>query len=121
MDQLAQKERESEKTYEFQLLKKRELYVRMDIFTVAVVTGALFYTFGWRLTDKEDLMAIGLLVLAIIFNGVLLLSNFWSVEANEFFAYAKLTDSDIERCTHVKVRINNKKQNVVKRYIVPLL
>ena len=42
------------------------------------------------MTDKEDLMAIGMLVLAIMFNGVLLLSNFWSVDANEFFAYAKL-------------------------------
>ena len=83
--------------------------MRMDIFTVALATGALFYAFGWRLTDKEDLLAIGMLVLGILFNGVLLLSNFWSVDANEFFAYAKLQNNQIEQCTHVKVRIDNRK------------
>lgn len=66
-------------------------------------------------------MAIGMLVLGIMFNGVLLLSNFWSVDAHEFFAYAKLQSNQIESCTHVKVRIHNKKQNVIKRYIVPLM
>ena len=70
--------------------------MRMDIFTVAVACGALVYAFGWRLTDKEDLLAIGMLVLGILFNGVLLLSNFWSVDANEFFAYAKLANNQIE-------------------------
>ena len=90
MDKIAQKEAESKKRFEFFLLKERPLYMRMDFFVVAAATGALFQVFGWRLTDKEDLMAIGMLVLGIMFNGVLLLSNFWSVEANEFFAYAKL-------------------------------
>ena len=66
------------------------MYLRLDFFVVALATAVLFQIFGWRLTDKEDLMAIGMLVLAIMFNGVLLLSNFWSVDANEFFAYAKL-------------------------------
>lgn len=70
--------------------------MRMDIFTVAIATGALFYVFGWRLTDKEDLLAIGMLVLGILFNGVLLLSNFWSVDANEFFAYANIKEDQIE-------------------------
>ena len=88
---------------------------------MAAATGSLFYVFGWRLTDKEDLLAIGMLVLGILFNGVLLLSNFWSVNANEFFAYAKLQDNQIEVCTHVKVKIDNRKQNVIKRYIVPLI
>jgi len=93
----------------------------MDVFTVTVVTGALFYIFGWRLSNKEDLLAMGMLVLGIMFNGVLLLSNFWSVDANEFFAYANLNNNQIETCTHVKVRIDNRKQNVIKRYIVPLI
>ena len=70
--------------------------MRMDIFTVGIATGALFYVFGWRLTDKEDLLAIGMLVLGILFNGVLLLSNFWSVDANEFFAYANIKEDQIE-------------------------
>ena len=95
--------------------------MRMDFFTVAIASGALFYIFGWRLIDKEDLLAMGMLVLGIMFNGVLLLSNFWSVDANEFFAYANLKNDQIERCTHVKVRIDNRKQNVIKRYIVPLI
>ena len=62
-----------------------------------------------------------MLVLGIIFNGVLLLLNHWSVSAHETFAYKKLDDSQIEQCSHVRVRINNKKQNVIKRHIVPLI
>jgi len=69
----------------------------------------------------EDLLAVGCLILAIAFNGVLLLSNHWSVGANEFFAFATLKEDQIEQCTHVKVRVDNKKQNTVKRHIVPLL
>lgn len=44
--------------------------------------------FGKELTNMENILAIGSLILAVAFNGVLLLSNFWSVAANEFFAYA---------------------------------
>ena len=95
--------------------------MRADYVTVVIVTVTLLHQFGLRLIDKEDLLGIGMLVLGILFNGVLLLSNHWSVSAHEFFAYAKLEKNQIDTCTHVRVRIDNKKQNVVKRYIVPLI
>lgn len=67
--------------------------MRADFSTAGAVSFAMLYYFGWRLTDKEDLLAIGLLVLAILFNGVLLLSNHWSVACHEFFAYVKLAET----------------------------
>lgn len=72
------------------------------------------------MADMEDLLAVGCLILAVLFNSVLLLSNFWSVKANEFFGYAQLKDGDIANCTHVKVQIQNHKAHTVKRFIVPL-
>ena len=83
--------------------------MRADIMVAFGVTCGLLYVFGWRLFDKEDLLGIGCLVLGILFNGVLLLSNFWSVVCHEFFAYRSLADDQIESCTHVRVKIDNKK------------
>jgi hypothetical protein len=67
------------------------------------------YQFGWQMTDKENLLAIGCLILAIAFNGVLLLLNFWSVAAHEFFAYRTIGPNMIDKCSHVKAIVNNKK------------
>jgi magnesium-transporting ATPase (P-type) len=66
------------------------------------------------MTDKENLLAVGCLILAVGFNGVLLLLNFWSVAAHEFYAYGSLPDKAIEQCTHVKAKVDNKKQNTTK-------
>lgn len=73
------------------------------------------------MTDKENLLAIGCLILAVALNGVLLLLNFWSVAAHEFYAYSALASNQIEKCTHVKAKVVNKKQNTVKQFIVPLI
>jgi hypothetical protein len=81
----------------------------------------MFGNFGWRMTDMEDLMAVGMLVLAITFNGVLLLLNFWSVNMHEFFGFVQVQNSRIDQCTHVRVTMTNQKQNTVKRFIIPLL
>ena len=72
------------------------------------------------MTDKENLLATGMLILAIFVNGVLLLLNHWSVQAHQFYAYTVLPDAAIERCTHVKAKIFNPKQNTRKQFIVPL-
>lgn len=120
MEEIARQDQEKKKEYEFNLLRRREAYLRADYMTTVAVTILLVYSFGWRLVDKEDLLGIGMLVLGILFNGVLLLLNHWSVSAHETFAYKKLSDQDIDVCSHVRVRINNKKQNVIKRHIVPL-
>ena len=52
---------------------------------------------------------------------LLFLINFWSVNYNVIIAYNKLMPGQIENCTHVKIRLENKKQHTIKRYIVPIM
>lgn len=107
-------ESQKKKTYHFTLLRRKEPYQRLDFILVASISAFMCYQFGWQMTDKEDLLAVGCLILAVGTNGVLLLLNFWSVAAHEFYAYASLPDSAIDRCTHVKAKVENKKQNTKK-------
>ena len=104
-----EKEKKKKKEYTFSLLQRRAMYLRVDIAAVAIVTVTVFYNFGWQLTDKENLLAMGCLVLSILLNGVLLLNNYWSVGYNQTIAYKSLYEGDIGNCTHVRVRIDNKK------------
>ena len=64
---------------------------------------------------------MGCMVLTVLLNGVLLLCNHWSVAYHETIAYQSLAGNQIDKCTHVRVRIDNKKQNIIKRFIVPLI
>merc|ERR1712166_893566 len=59
------------------------------------------------MTDMEDLMAVGMLILAITFNGVLLLLNFWSVNIHELFGFVQVAPAKIGDCTHVRVTMTN--------------
>jgi hypothetical protein len=85
------------------------------------VWSVIFSVFGFRVFDKEDLLASVCFILSIAVNGVFVLCNFWSVNWNEFCAYSQLPDDQVENCTHVRVKVENKKQNTIKRFIVPLL
>ena len=85
------------------------MWQRVDLMAVSVITCAVLYSFGWQLTDKEDLLAMGCLVLSILLNGVLILNNYWSVAYHETIAYKSLKPIEIERCSHVRTTINNKK------------
>ena len=78
------------KSYEFALLARRPTYVRFDILSVLAITATLIYQFGWSLTDKEDLLAMGMMVLTVMLDGVLLLCNHWSVAYHETIAYKNL-------------------------------
>lgn len=108
MDQQAKKKK---KLYEFALLHRRPYWHRADFAAVTVVTLALFIKFGWSLTDKEDLLAMASLIFGVLINGIFLLCNHWSVAYHETIAYQSLNGAQIDKCTHVKVRIDNKKQN----------
>ena len=99
--------RKKKKVYEFHLLRTRPANWRPDFVIVAIVSAIVFLTYGWRMTDMEDLMAVGMLVLAITFNGVLLLSNSWSVNIHEFFGYSQVDPTKIDDCTHVRVTVTN--------------
>ena len=116
-----EKSEKKKKEYAFALLRRRPMWMRVDLIFVTLATIALVHHFGWQLTDKEDLLAMGCMVLVIIFNGVLLLNNYWSVAYHETIAYQSLSGHEIDKCSHVRVRIDNKKQSIVKKFIVPIL
>jgi hypothetical protein len=78
------------KTYIFSLLRRRHIALRIDSILVTLVWGTIFYLFGFRCFDKEDLMASVCFILSIAVNGVLVLANFWSVAWNEFCAFATI-------------------------------
>ena len=88
---------------------------------VTAISVAVGQTFGMQLFDKENLLGSGALILTVAVNGVLLLLNHWSIGANQFYAYSKLKPHQIDRCTHVRAVVTNKKQNTVKQFIVPLI
>ena len=81
------------KTYTFNLLKRRHVSVRVDTILVSLVWGTIFYLFGLRCFDKEDLLASVSFILSIAVNGVFILANFWSVAWNEFCAYASIGEN----------------------------
>ena len=58
---------------------------------------------------------------AVTFVMLLFLMNFWSVNANVFLEYSTLNPGQIDKCTHVKVKLENKKSHTVRRYIVPII
>jgi len=99
--------RKKKKVYEFHLLRTRPATLRPDFIIVGIISAYVALKYGWRMTDMEDLMAVGMLVLAITFNGVLLLSNSWSVNIHEFFGFSKVDPTKIDDCTHVRVTVTN--------------
>jgi len=76
---------------------------------VGILTMGLVSQFGWQLTDKEDLLAMACLIVVALLDGVLLLCNHWSVNYHETICYKQLAGDQVSRCTHVKVRIENRK------------
>ena len=102
-------ESQKKKTYEFSLLRRRPAYLRIDTVLVAAISVAVGHTFGMQLFDKENLLGSGALILTVAVNGVLLLLNHWSIGANQFYAYSKLKPHEIDRCTHVRAVVTNKK------------
>ena len=80
-------EEKKKKEYSFTLLLRRPMWMRVDLIAVTIVTAYVLGYFGWQLTDKEDLLAMGSMVLAALVNGVLLLGNHWWVVYHETIAY----------------------------------
>lgn len=97
------------------------MYFRADIFAVVSLTGFIVSYFGWQLTDKEDLLAMASLIFGCLLNSVFLLCNYWSVAYNTAIAYQTLKANQVDKCSHVKVCIDNKKQNQKKEFIVPII
>lgn len=108
---------------EFSLLKKRPYYLRFDFLSAILVSYVYYHIFWEQAFDWEHLLATVMLILTVTLVFVIFLLNFWSVSAHVFFQYKALDSlqrGNIEKCTHVRIRLENKKQHTVKRYIVPI-
>ena len=58
-------------------------------------------------------------MLAIIAHSLLFFVNFWSADINVFFAYSKI--DDIQECSDIWIKLENKKQQTIKTMVVPRL
>jgi len=52
---------------------------------------------------------------------LLFLLNFWSVAANTFICYQTLKTGEIDKCTNVLVKTENRKSHTTRRHIVPII
>lgn len=83
---------------------------------------AIWWNFGSKIFDREELVPVLCLILAITVHSLMFFINFWNADINVLFAFTKLAeDVNIQECTHIWVKIENKKQETVKKMIVPLL
>lgn len=48
-------------------------------------------------------------MLAVFVHSLLFFVNFWSANMNVFICYSKLNKDQIKNCTHVWVKVENKK------------
>jgi cation-transporting ATPase 13A1 len=84
-----------------------------------VTIFALYWNFGTRIFDREELVPVLCLMLACTVHSLLFFVNFWSADINVFFAYSKI--NDIQDCTDIWIQIENKKQQTIKKTVVPRL
>lgn len=95
------------KIYEFQLLKRNKLWGRFDVYPLFSTSFLLYYNYGTRIFDREELVPVLMFMLAIICHSLLFFVNFWSADLNVFFAYSKI--DDIQDATDIWIRLENKK------------
>ena len=76
---------------------------------MAVTAYFIYSNFGAKIFDREELVPVLSLMAAITFHSLLFFVNFWSADANLLIAYSQLTAEDIKKCTHVWVKVVNKK------------
>ena len=109
------------KVYNYLLLRKRPTYLRVDVVPVFFSAFAIYYNFGSKVFDREELVPVLTMVAAIMVHALMFFVNFWSADLNVMIAYSKLSADDIKTCTHVWVKVHNKKQDTIKRHITPLV
>lgn len=101
--------KEPSKIYEFKLLKKNDIWMRLDFYPPFVTAFLLYHNFGSKIFDREQLVPVLSLMLACTVHSLMFFVNFWSADINVFFAYKKLSIDSIENATHVWVSLENKK------------
>lgn len=59
---------------------------------VFVTSAAIWYNFGSKIFDREELVPVLSLVLAITVHSLMFFINFWNADINVLFAFTKLPD-----------------------------
>ena len=68
------------------------MHLRYDVAPVFVTGAAIWYNFGSKIFDREELVPVLSLVLAITVHSLMFFINFWNADINVLFAYTKLPD-----------------------------
>jgi hypothetical protein len=89
---IAQKKGPS-KLYSFQLLRKRPTLWRMDVFPLLPSVAAIWFNFGAKIFDREELVPVLCLMLAVTVHSLLFFINFWNADINVLFCYNQLGDN----------------------------
>lgn len=64
--------------------------MRLDIIPIFFTSYLLYYNFGSKIFDREELVPVLSFMLWVTFHSLLFFINFWSADINVFFAFAKL-------------------------------
>jgi hypothetical protein len=89
-NQIQNNENGPNKVMKFHLLSRKSLLQRLDIITIPMTFSMLYYTFSSDIMNSEHILAVTCFMLWILFHSILLLLNYWSVNANVFLGYSKL-------------------------------
>jgi len=94
----------------------------MDVFPIAFTAAMLWYFHGEKIFDREELVPVLSLMAAVTFHSLMFFINFWNADINVMFCYTNFGEGgDITTASHIWVKIENKKQDTVKKIIVPVL
>jgi len=63
---------------------------RLDVLPLFFTSSCLWYQFGEKLFDREELLPVFCLMAAISIHSLLFFINFWSADANIFISYIRL-------------------------------
>ena len=76
------------KSYEFQLLKQCKTYQRLDVIPISFTVFLLYHFHGAKVFDREEILPVVSLILAITFHSILFFINFWNADANVKICYS---------------------------------
>jgi len=80
------------------------------VFPIFITSFALYYNFGNKIFDREELVPVLSLMLAVTVHSLMFFINFWNADIKVLFQYTKLSDIvEVGSCSHIWVRLENKK------------
>jgi len=92
------------KLYEFQLLKKKGVFWRLDVFPIFFTCTALWYFHGTKVFDREELVPVLSFMVAVTFHSLMFFVNFWNADISILIQYSKMQPhEELASCSHIWV------------------